>query len=66
MKTGLLLNLDKVSAVAKPYVQSEDYCEQKLQELQGSFTKEIHQVVERLQADLRRDLVVWLGLTSEL
>lgn len=63
LKTGLLLNLDKVSGVAKKNdIQSEDYCEQKLQELQGSFTKEIHQVVERLQADLRPDdLVVWPG-----
>ena len=30
-----------------------DYCEQKLQELQGAFGKEIQQVTQRLQADLR-------------
>ncbi|CAL1130341.1 unnamed protein product [Cladocopium goreaui] len=30
-----------------------DYCEQKLQELQLSFTKAIDQVTERMQADLR-------------
>jgi hypothetical protein len=33
--------------------KAEDYCEQKLQELQLSFTKTIDQVTERMQADLR-------------
>ena len=33
--------------------KAEDYCEQKLQELQLSFTKAIDQVTERMQADLR-------------
>lgn len=33
--------------------EAEDYCEQKLQELQLSFTKAIDQVTERMQADVR-------------
>ena len=43
--------LCRVLGVLGPKI--EDYCEQKLQELQSFFTKTIEQVTERLQADLR-------------